>query len=48
VHPAVLEIYQAGTLHEALNNGGSPAKAGASGLSDDEQAVVRLLRLVAG
>jgi DNA topoisomerase I len=48
VHPAVLEIYQAGTLHEALNDGGSPAGASASGLSDDEQAVVRLLRHVAG
>jgi DNA topoisomerase-1 len=47
VHPAVLETYEAGTLHEALKNGGSPARAGASGLSDDEQAVVRLLRHVA-
>ena len=47
VHPAVLETYEAGTLHEALNNGGAPARAGASGLSDDEQAVVRLLRHVA-
>jgi DNA topoisomerase-1 len=48
VHPAVLETYQAGTLHEALNNGGPPAGAGASGLSVDEQAVVRLLRHVTG
>jgi len=48
VHPAVLETYEAGTLHEALNNGGPRARAGASGLSDDEQAVVRLLRHVAG
>ena len=48
VHPAILETYEAGTLHEALNNGGPPARAGASGLNDDEQAVVRLLRHVAG
>jgi DNA topoisomerase I len=47
VHPAVLETYQAGTLHEALQNGGPITKAAASGLSDDEQAVVRLLRHVA-
>jgi DNA topoisomerase-1 len=46
VHPAVLETYQAGTLHDALRNGGSPKGAG-SGLSADEQAVVRLLRHVA-
>ncbi|MEP6687521.1 MAG: DNA topoisomerase IB [Gemmatimonadales bacterium] len=46
VHPAVLETYQAGTLHEALKNGGSPSKADA-GLTEDEQAVVRLLRQVA-
>ena len=46
VHPAVLEIYQAGTLHEALRNGGAP-KSSASGLTPEEQAVVRLLRHVA-
>jgi DNA topoisomerase-1 len=45
VHPAVLETYQAGTLHEALKNGGSPRGSGA-GLSEEEQAVVRLLRHV--
>jgi DNA topoisomerase I len=47
VHPAVLDTYQAGTLHEALMNGGAPKSAGASALSPDEQAVVRLLRHVA-
>jgi DNA topoisomerase-1 len=46
VHPAVLESYQAGTLHEALANGGPPKRAAASGLSPEEQAVVRLLRHV--
>jgi DNA topoisomerase-1 len=45
VHPAVIETYQAGTLHDALRNGGPP-RAG-SGLSSDEQALVRLLRHVA-
>jgi DNA topoisomerase-1 len=47
VHPAVLETYQAGTLHQALRNGGPPAKGEASGLTEDERAVVRLLRHVA-
>ena len=47
IHPAVLETYEAGTLHDALNNGGPPSRAKASGLSEDEQAVVRLLRHVA-
>jgi DNA topoisomerase I len=46
VHPAVLETYQAGTLHEALQNGGPP-KSTASALRPEEQAVVRLLRHVA-
>lgn len=45
VHPAVLERYQAGTLHEALGNGTAP-KAD-SALSAEEQAVVRLLEHVA-
>jgi DNA topoisomerase-1 len=42
VHPAVIETYQAGTLHDALRNGGPPPSG--SGLSPEEQAVVRLLR----
>jgi DNA topoisomerase I len=46
VHPAVLETYEAGTLHHALQNGGPP-KSAASALSPEEQAVVRLLRHVA-
>jgi DNA topoisomerase I len=46
VHPAVLETYEAGTLHQALQNGGPP-KSAASALSPEEQAVVRLLRHVA-
>jgi len=47
IHPAVLETYEAGTLHEALQNGGPPKRAAVSGLSPEEQAVVRLLRHVA-
>ena len=48
VHPAVLETYQAGTLHEALRNGGAPGGgAASSGLTPDEVAVVRLLRHIA-
>ena len=47
VHPAVLETYEAGTLHEALQNGGPPKGGAASALSPEEQAVVRLLRHVA-
>ena len=47
VHPAVLETYEAGTLHDALQNGGPPRKSAASALSPEEQAVVRLLRHVA-
>jgi DNA topoisomerase I len=43
VHPAVLETYQAGTLHQALTNGSAPTAAD-SELSPEEQAVVRLLR----
>jgi DNA topoisomerase-1 len=46
IHPAVLETYEAGTLHAALQNGGPP-KNGAAALSPEEQAVVRLLRHVA-
>jgi DNA topoisomerase I len=46
VHPAVLETYTRGTLHEALQNGGPP-KSAASALRPEEQAVVRLLRHVA-
>jgi DNA topoisomerase-1 len=42
VHPAVIETYQAGTLHEALRNGGPPPAG--SGLTPEELAVVRLLR----
>jgi len=45
VHPAVTETYQAGTLHDALRNGGPPPSG--SGLSSEEQALVRLLRHVA-
>jgi DNA topoisomerase I len=46
VHPAVLERYEAGTLHQALANGkaGGPAT---SGLEPEEKALVRLLREVA-
>jgi len=47
VHPAVLEIYQAGTLHEALGNGTAPTPQD-SALSPEELGVVRLLRQVAG
>ena len=42
VHPAVIETYQAGTLHDALRNGGPPSAG--SALSPEEQALVRLLR----
>ena len=47
VHPAVLDTYQAGTLHEALQNGGAPKPSASPDLSPQEQAVVRLLRHVA-
>jgi DNA topoisomerase-1 len=47
VHPAVLETYQSGTLHEALQNGGPPKSTKTNGLNAEEQAVVRLLRHVA-
>jgi DNA topoisomerase I len=47
VHPAVLETYQAGTLHESLGNGTAP-KPPDPALSAEEAAVVRLLRHVAG
>ena len=46
VHPAVLETYQAGTLHVALGDGAAPQAADAV-LTPEEQAVVRLLRCVA-
>jgi DNA topoisomerase I len=47
IHPAVLETYESGTLHDALQNGGPQKGTAASGLSPEEQAVVRLLRHVA-
>ena len=47
IHPAVIKTYEAGTLHEALQNGGPPKSAAESPLSAEEQAVVRLLRHVA-
>jgi DNA topoisomerase-1 len=43
VHPAVLERYEAGTLHAALRNGKARGPA-TPGLEPDEQALVRLLR----
>jgi DNA topoisomerase-1 len=46
VHPAVLERYEAGTLHEALANGTGSSSAG-EGLDPSEKALVRLLREVA-
>jgi DNA topoisomerase I len=48
VHPAVLERYEAGTLHQALANGNgkAPGSSGA-GLDSSERALVRLLRNVA-
>ncbi len=46
VHPAVVDTYLAGTLHDTLRNGGPPKRASASGLSPEERAVVRLLRHV--
>ena len=47
IHPAVIKTYEAGTLHEALQNGGPPKGVAESPLSAEEQAVVRLLRHVA-
>jgi DNA topoisomerase-1 len=44
VHPAVLGTYRTGTLHRALLNGGRPRAGEGSGLTPEEQAVVRLLR----
>jgi DNA topoisomerase I len=44
VHPIVLESYEAGTLHDHLRNGGPPNASGTAGLSEEERAVVRLLR----
>jgi DNA topoisomerase-1 len=46
VHPAVLERYAAGTLHDALGNGKAPRSNG-SALDPSEKALVRLLRAVA-
>jgi DNA topoisomerase-1 len=46
VHPAVLERYEAGTLHEALANGKVAGSAPPT-LEPDEQALVRLLRSAA-
>jgi DNA topoisomerase I len=46
VHPAVLERYEAGTLHEALANGKGNGSA-VTGLEPGEKALVRLLRDVA-
>ncbi|HUR94382.1 MAG TPA: hypothetical protein VMY76_07350 [Gemmatimonadales bacterium] len=48
VHPAVLDTFQEGTLHDALGNGAAPAKTTEMGLSPEEHAVVRLLKHVAG
>ena len=46
IHPAVLEQYEAGTLHESLGNGRPPNSA-APKLEPGEQALVRLLRAAA-
>jgi DNA topoisomerase-1 len=46
IHPAVLERYEAGTLHQALGNGRMKASA-APDLGPDEQALVRLLKALA-
>lgn len=44
VHPAVFETYAAGSMLEMLANGdGTAAAVATSGLSEEEQAVVRLL-----
>jgi len=49
VHPAVLECYEAGTLHQALRNGnGKAARGRGPGLDSSEKALVRLLRTVSG
>jgi DNA topoisomerase I len=45
VHPAVLDLYLAGTLRQALQNGTKPSAK--SDLADNEASVVRLLRLAA-
>ena len=45
IHPAVLERYEAGTLHQALgHSNGKPPGANGSGLDLSEKALVRLLR----
>ncbi|MGN6391289.1 MAG: DNA topoisomerase IB [Gemmatimonadales bacterium] len=46
IHPAVLEQYEAGTLHESLGNGRPPNSATPK-LEPGEQALVRLLRAAA-
>jgi DNA topoisomerase-1 len=46
IHPAVLDRYQAGTLHQALGNGRSKTSA-MPDLDTEEQALVRLLKTVA-
>jgi DNA topoisomerase-1 len=46
VHPAVIDRYEAGTLHAALGNGRGKSN-GVPELEPDEQALVRLLRAVA-
>ena len=46
VHPAVLETYEAGILHDVLGNGAAPRSARDSSLEPEERAVVRLLRHV--
>jgi len=46
IHPAVLEQYEAGTLHESLGNG-RPTTSALPELEPQEQALVRLLRAVA-
>jgi DNA topoisomerase-1 len=48
VHPVVLESYEAGTLEDRLKNGGPPKVSEAAGLSEQERAVVRLLRHAGG
>jgi DNA topoisomerase-1 len=45
IHPAVLERYQAGTLHEALGNGRKSVST--LDLPPEEQALVRLLKAAA-
>jgi DNA topoisomerase-1 len=46
IHPAVLERYEAGTLHDALGNGTLPEAPAGSALTREELAVVRLLQAI--